>query len=137
MSDANKSVVRRWFKEGMEKGNLDISDELFADAYVLQMPGVTATGPEGLRELATSYRTAFPDLQFTNFDQMAEGDRVVSKWTAQGTHSGPLDGIAPTGKSVTVTGITISRLEGGKVVEDWQNFDELGMLRQIGAVPPA
>jgi len=65
-----KAVVRRWFDEVMEKGNLDFIDELFGEAYLFRMPGVTATNPEGLRELATSYRTAFRDLQFTNFDQM-------------------------------------------------------------------
>ena len=109
-----KAVVRRWFDEDMEKGNLDFIDELFAEAYLFRMPGVTATNPEGLRELATSYRTAFRDLQFTNFDQMADGDRVVTRWIARGTHSGALDGIATTGNSVAVTGIPISRLEGGK-----------------------
>ena len=137
MSDANKAVVRRWLEEAMEKGNLDIVDELFAETYVFRMPGATATGPEEMREIATSYKTAFPDMKITIDDQIAEGERVVTKWTAQGTHQGPLGDIYPTGKSVTMTGVLITRFVGGKPAEDWQNFDELGMLRQIGAMPPA
>tara|TARA_B100001123_G_C14654497_1_gene766983 strand:- start:91 stop:504 length:414 start_codon:yes stop_codon:yes gene_type:complete len=137
MSDANKAVVRRWLEEAMEKGNLDIVDELFAETYVFRTPGVTATGPGEMRALATSYKTAFPDMKVTIDDQISEGERVVTKWTSQGTHQGFLGDIPPTGNSVTMTGVLITRFVGGKPVEDWQNFDELGMLRQIGAVPPA
>ena len=137
MSDANKAVVRGWLEETMEKGNFDIVDELFAETYVFRMPGATATGPGEMRELATSYKTAFPDMKITIDDQIAEGERVVTKWTAQGTHQGSLGDISPTGNSVTMTGVLITRFVDGKPVEDWQNFDELGMLRQIGAVQPA
>ena len=137
MSDANKAVVRRWLEEAMEKGNIDIVDELFAETYVFRMPGATATGPGEMRELATSYKTAFPDMRVTIDDQIAEGERVATRWTAQATHQGPLGDIAPTGNSVTMTGVLIIRFVGGKPVENWQNLDELGMLRQIGAVLPA
>ncbi len=70
-------------------------------------------------------------------DQIAEGDRVVTRWTARGTHKGEWMGIAPTGKPVTVTGILISRFAGGRVVEEWENYDALGMMRQLGAVAGA
>ena len=137
VSDANKAVVRRWLEEAMEKGNLDIVDELFDETYVFRMPGAIAMGPREMRELATSYKTAFPDMKVTIDDQIAEGQRVVTRWTAQGTHQGPLGDISATGNSVTMTGVLITRFVEGKPVEDWKNFDKLGMLRQIGAVLPA
>ena len=88
MSDVNKAVVRRSLEEAMEKGNLDIVDELFDESYVFRMLGATETGPAEMRELATSYRTAFPDMRFTIDDQIAEGERVVTTCTAQATHQG-------------------------------------------------
>ncbi len=82
-----------------------------------------------------SYRTAFPGNQLTVEDYLAEGDTVVSRWTGRGTHKGDLMGIAPTGKQVTVTGISIQRIANGKIVEEWSNYDMLGMLQQLGVVP--
>ena len=138
MSDANKAVVRRWFDEGLNEKRLEAINELFAEAYVWHGPGeVLVNGQTGLRELAQSYLTAFPDLRLTIEHQVVEGEYVVTRVTARGTHNGPFGEIAPTGKTVAVTSIQISRLEAGKIVEDWQQFDELGMMRQIGAVPPA
>ena len=80
------------------------------------------------------YRTAFPDMRLTVEQQIAEGDLVVTRWTARGTHRGELFGAAPTNKQVTVQGITISRISSGKVVEDVASYDALGMLRQIGGI---
>ncbi len=82
------------------------------------------------------YRSAFPDLQATVEDQVAEGDKVASRFTFRGTHRGELAGIPPTGNQVEVTGIVISRIEGGKGAEDWSNYDALGMMQQLGVVPP-
>ena len=81
------------------------------------------------------YRIAFPDVHFTIDDLIAEGERVVIRWTVTGTHKGELQGIAPTGKHVTVTGMVMSRFVKGKVEEDWINFDALGLLQQLGVVP--
>jgi len=81
------------------------------------------------------YRTAFPDVHFTIEDQIAEGDRVVTRWTARGTHQGPLVGIPPTSKQVTMSGIAIYRLVDGKIVEQWGVNDMLGLLQQLGVVP--
>ena len=80
-------------------------------------------------------RSAFPDLRVTLEDDIAEGNKVVSRWRAQGTHQGELMGIAPTGNQMAITGITIDRIEEGKIVEEWENWDALGMMQQIGAVP--
>ena len=85
--------------------------------------------------LATMYRTAFPDLHFTVEDQIAEGDMVANRVTARGTHQGEFMGIAPTGKQVTVTGITIDRIAGDKLEESWASWDFLGLMQQLGAIP--
>ena len=138
MSEANRAVVRRWFNEIYNKKRLELMNELHAETYVWRGPGgVTVTSRDEMRELIGGYVAAFPDIHWTVEDQMADGDQVVTRWTARATHSEPFEGIAPTGNSVTFTGITISRLENGQLVEEWENFDELGMMRQIGALPAA
>ncbi len=137
MSEANKALVRRELEEVFSKGNLDTSEELYAPDYV----GHESTSPEeirgveGARQFAAIYRQAFPDLQVTVEDEVAEGDKVATRFTARGTHQGELEGIAPTGNRVEIAGIAISRIEGGKIAEDWSNFDALGLMQQIGAVP--
>ena len=138
MSEANKALVRRFYEEVLEKGNLTLVDELFASNYVYHEPTVgEVKGPEGIKQLAAMYRTAFPDLRMRIEDLVAEGDKVVSRWTGRGTHLGELMGVAPTGKQMTVTGMVISRIIGGKFVEDWENYDTLGMMQQLGALPAA
>ncbi len=138
MSTENKAAVRRGLEECLNKGNLAVVDELIAPSYVYHEPGVgEVRGPAGLKKLVTTYRSAFPDMHIVIDDQIAEGDRVVTRWTARGTHKGEWMGIAPTGKPVTVTGILISRFAGGRVVEEWENYDALGMMRQLGAVAGA
>lgn len=134
MSAENKAVVRRLFEEVWEKGNLAVADEIFAADYVHHDPSTPdfGRGPEGEKKRATLYRTAFPDLRLTIDDMIAEGDTVVTRWTARGTHKGELRGIAPTGKPVTVTGISVARFSGGKAAEQWVNWDALGMFAQLG-----
>jgi len=92
-------------------------------------------GTAGIKQFISIYRTAYPDTHFTVEDQVAEGDKVATRWTATGTHRGELMGIAPTGKRVTVTGIAITRVTNGKIVETWNNFDALGQLQQLGVIP--
>jgi steroid delta-isomerase-like uncharacterized protein len=94
-------------------------------------------GTEGARQLVEGYRGAFPDLHFTVEDQVAEGEKVVTRWTARATHQGELLSIPPSGNQVTIRGITIDRFSGGKMVESWDNYDALGMMQQIGAIPSA
>jgi steroid delta-isomerase-like uncharacterized protein len=132
----NKDIVRRLNEEPWT-GNLDIIDELVDPDYIGHDPSTPEPlrGPEGVKEFITTYRTAYSDGRITVDDQIAEGDRVATRWTGRGTHDGELMGIAPTGKQVTVPGLTISRLSNGKVVEEWTNWDTLGMLQQLGAIP--
>ncbi len=136
-TEANKAIARRFYEAGWNQGNLAIFDELLAPNYVLHDPGFPEPirGPEGFKQYYAGYRFAFPGNQITVEDYIAEGDTVVCRWTGHGTHKGELMGIAPTGKQVTVTGITIGRFVNGMFVESWSNFDALGMLQQLGVVP--
>ena len=106
-----------------------------ADIVMHRPGGVEINGHAGLRELVGNYLTAFPGCQLTIEDQIAEGDKVATRATFAGTHKGDLQGIAPTGKTVSVSVTFIDRLEGDKLAEEWINFDELAMLQQMGAVP--
>ena len=137
-SESHKTLVRRYYEEMWNTGDLALIDAWFAPSYANidpATPGGVVHGPEGMKQLVTAYRAAFPDLRFTIDDMIAEGDQVASRWTARGTHRGDLRGIPPTGLSVTVTGITFTRLDGGMIVEDRVNWDTLGLLQQLGAVP--
>jgi steroid delta-isomerase-like uncharacterized protein len=136
--EENKTVIRRFLKEIFEGGNLELADELFAPDYALHDPVVPqeVRGPEGIKQYVSMYRSAFPDTRFTVEDQISEGDRVVTRWTGQGTHQGELMGIPPTGAQVTVTGIEFDRVSEGKMQETWVSYDALGMMQQLGVVPP-
>jgi steroid delta-isomerase-like uncharacterized protein len=137
MSDANKTIARRVIDEIFNQGRIEVIDEIISADFVghdAALPEPTS-GPEGLRQTVAAYRGGFPDINIAIDDQVAEGDRVVTRWTARGTHDGDLWGIAPTAKQATVTGITIDRIEGGKIVESWTNWDTIGLLQQIGVVP--
>jgi len=134
-TEENKVNERRLVEEGWNQGNTAVFDELFAADYLGHDTSGPMHGPEGFKQFYATYRTAFPDTHLTIEDQIAEGDTVASRWTATGTHQGPLMGIPPSGKRVRVTGITISRYASGKIAEEWFSYDTLGMLQQIGAVP--
>ena len=137
MSEQNKAVSRRLVEDVFVGGNLDLAEELVDARFVghdVAMPE-PIRGPEGLKQQAKGYRDAFPDLQFTIEDQIAEGDQVVTRWTVTGTHKGDLFGMSPTGKQATITGITIDRFSGGKIAESWDNWDALGLMQQLGAIP--
>jgi len=135
-TDNNKGIVRRAIEEPW-KGSLDIVEELFASDYVGHDPSMPEPlrGPEGIKEFISTYRDAYPDARITVETQLAEGDLVATRWTGRGTHQGELMGIEPTGKQVTVSGLTLSRVQNGKIVEEFQNWDALGMMRQLGAIP--
>ena len=122
-AEENKAVIRRAAQAASSR-DFDAFDELMA-------PDVAAQYKEGIAE----FRRAFPDFRSTIEDQIAEGDKVVTRWTMRGTHREEFRGIAPTGGRITVTGMGIFRFsDEGKVVESWDNFDQLGMMRQLGAI---
>lgn len=135
MTDA-KDIVRQILEEPWN-GNWDVIDEFVAESYIGHDPSQPEPlrGPAGLKANLQQYIDGFEGARITVDEQFGEGDRVATRWTGRGTHTGEIAGIAATGKDVTVSGLTFSRLEGGKVVEEWTNWDTLGMLVQIGAVP--
>jgi steroid delta-isomerase-like uncharacterized protein len=136
-AEENKALVHRSFEEVFNQGNLDAVEEIFAPDYVLHDPTSPEEirGTEGMRQYVSMYRSAFPDLQQTIEDQIAEGEKVATRLTGRGTHQGELIGIPPTGNRVEVLGIVINRISGGKIAESWATYDALGMMQQIGAVP--
>jgi predicted SnoaL-like aldol condensation-catalyzing enzyme len=135
--EENKAVARRWFEDLFNAGILEVADEIIAADHVNHDPPLPdiPTGPEGQKQVVNLYGGAFTNAHISIEDQIAEGDRVATRWTGSGTHQGEFMGVAPTGNQVTVTGITINRISGGKIVESWTNYDALGMMQQIGAVP--
>jgi steroid delta-isomerase-like uncharacterized protein len=138
MSEQNKALSRRTFEEVWNQGNLGVIDELVAhDAtfYDANVPGGKFNGPSGMKQFVQIYRGAFPDVRITVNDQVADGDKVSTRWTATGTHKGELMGIAPTNKFATITGIDLERYQDGKVIEGWANYDMLGLLQQLDVVP--
>ena len=135
-TEDNKAISRRVFEEVWNKGNVADFIEHSDENTVFYPPaGPSLQGTEAFKQWVLLYRNAFPDLHFTIEDQIAEGDKVVTRWTARGTHKCKLMGISPTGKQVTVTGINFSHIVGGLYVEFWTNFDALGMMQQLGVIP--
>jgi len=137
MLEENKALVQRFVEEAFNKGNLDVADEVYAPRFFSHDPSTPEEerGPEDVKQFVNMYRSAFPDGRTIVEDLVAEGDKVAYRWTYRGTHQGELLGIAPTGKEVTITGITIDRISGDKIEEEWNNFDQLGMLQQLGVAP--
>jgi len=135
-TEQNKAVVRRFFEEGLSKTNNAVFDELLDPAFSLHgAPPGLPPGPAGLKLLVGMFRTAFPDYRDTLEEVMAEGDKVVARWTFRGTQQGDFQGVRPTGKEVVMTGISIFRLAGNKITDDWTVFDLLGLMQQLGVVP--
>ena len=136
MSDENKAVTRRFMDEIIAKKNLAVFDELVSPNVVAHhVPPGVAPNFQGWKGIVTMVLGAFPDVQATTDDMIAEGDMVVVRWTMQGTHKGDLMGIPPTGKAVSFTGMIMEHYSGGKIVEHWEQFDMVGMMQQIGVVP--
>jgi steroid delta-isomerase-like uncharacterized protein len=136
-AEENKAVARRWFEELFNAGNLEVADEIIAQDHINHDPTLPdiPPGPEGQKQIVNLYRGAFTNAHISIEEQLTEGDTVVTRWTARGTHQGELMGVPPTGNQVTITGITINRISGGKIAESWTNYDALGMMQQIGAIP--
>src|SRR5438105_8464992 len=136
--EQNKAIVRQWIEEGWNKGNPALIDELYAPDVVQTDPNspFPVTSSAALKAYVGSYLNAFPDLRFTIEDLLAEGDKVLWRFTSHGTHKGPLGPLPATGKTGTVTGMALFRLAHGRIAEVWVNVDVLGLLQQLGAIPP-
>ena len=138
-TEQNKTTARRWFSDIITQGQLVVADEIFAANHIAHdphaPPGGWPNGPEGMKMVATIFGGGFRDWNITIDDQIAEGDRVATRWIASATNSGPLMGMPATGKTVRVTGVNVTRLAHGTIAESWCNFDMLTLLQQIGAIP--
>ena len=134
-TDENRAVVRRYYQEVLEGGNIQLLEEMAIPDYDEHdpIPG-QSNGLEGLKQRVEMLRSAFQP-RFTLEDMIAEGDKVVVRWTNRGTHVGEFMGISPTGKSFSIAGIDIHRLSGGKMAEHWHVVDLFGQLQQLGLIP--
>ena len=130
--EENKAVVRRFFEEAWNQQNLNVIDEIFAATVVFNGQSITR---DALKQALGGRRAAFPDIQVTVDDQVAEGEKVSTRRTWRATHRGPYRGVAPTGKQVKWTQISVVRFSQGRIVEDWAVADELSILQQLGALP--
>ena len=130
--EGNKTLVERYVEEVLNGRNLDLVDDLFAASFVdhdSSMP--EARGPAGIKRLAAMAHASFPDLHFTIEDMIAEADKVVYRYTVRGTHQKEFMSIPATGKQISFTGIHIYRVADGKLQEEWENWDTLGLMRQL------
>jgi steroid delta-isomerase-like uncharacterized protein len=137
MSDHNITLIRRWFDEVWNEGRLETIRELMApDAVGIGQAGsaVVIRGPQQFEAFVEKLRGAFPDIHVTIEDAFCGDDRVVARWSATMTHSGDQLGIPASGKQVRITGISIARIANGQIVEGWDNWDQLALMREIGAI---
>jgi steroid delta-isomerase-like uncharacterized protein len=126
----HRAVDEIWNQE-----RYDLLPEFVASDFVIHAPHGDVRGRDGAAQFFAMLHQAFPDIHFTIEDQIADGDRVVTRWTATGTHQGEFQGIAPTNRQVRMTGTDIDRFAGGKVIECWTTTDDLGLMQQLGAIP--
>jgi steroid delta-isomerase-like uncharacterized protein len=136
-TDANKEAIRRLFVE-VDRGNIDVVADYYTPDYVDHTPSPIrrqAGGRDGIRQVLALFQRAFPDTRHTVEDLIAEGDKVVARVSARATHTGELFGHPPTGKIVTLSGITIYRLADGRIAERWAEHG-VGLLEQLGIAPP-
>jgi steroid delta-isomerase-like uncharacterized protein len=131
-SEANKAAVRDCF-DNASRGKFDTLPQIVTEDYVLHPEGIR--GADGLREMVEGYRAAFADLSLTVEHQFTEGDYVATRYTLRGRHDGELMGTPPSGNTIEVTGLTISRCRDGRIEEEWELVDVQGLLSQIGALP--
>jgi steroid delta-isomerase-like uncharacterized protein len=134
MSEQNKTLARRWFEDLFSRGDPAAANEILSAEFVDHLTHEDERGPEELKHYVSIYRSAFPDIQDTVEDIVAEGDKVVVRWKSSGTHQGEFMGVAPTGRHVTFTGMRLFRIADNKIVESWVNIDERGLQEQLGAV---
>jgi steroid delta-isomerase-like uncharacterized protein len=133
-TENNKEIARRFMEECWNKGDKDAMRDLIADKCRYHDPAFP--GVENVQQHITACRSAFPDLRFTIEDMIGERNEVVAHWTAHGTHKGPFLGMQPTNRSCTVSGTSISRIEGGKIVEHWADWNVMTLMEQLGVSAP-
>jgi predicted ester cyclase len=131
MTDSERDLGRRWFEQVWNQRRREAIAEMLTPDAVLHESGIDSIGPEGFYPFYDRLRATFPDLHVDVEDTIAEGDKICVRWSCTAKHTGGGLGIAPTGVTIHVTGISILRAAGGKLVEGWQNWDMMGMMEQI------
>jgi steroid delta-isomerase-like uncharacterized protein len=138
MYEENKQLAQRWFEEVWNQGLENSIDELLAEdgiAFGLAESGTPVHGPEQIKPFVRNLRDAFPDLHITIEDLVAEGDKIAVRFSATGSHKGHGLGFSPTGRPMKATGMTILQIANGKLRRGWNNWDQLGMMQQLGVAP--
>ena len=135
--EENKKVVQRFWKVWEVENFVDLIDELLAPDYINHSPGTPdqPAGPAGVKAVVSMFRSGMPDLRVTIDDMIAEGDKVATRYTIEGTHEGELFGVPPTGRRVSIESMTVERVSGGKIIEHRRITDTLDMMQQLGVVP--
>lgn len=139
-TETNKAIVQRYGEQVWNERRRDFFEEFYVENAVLHGTGAPSgprlgSGLEGIRTAYDRLLNAFPDIQITNDDVIAEGDKVVARWTLRGTHQGELRGIPATGKQVTQSGMSIFRLDNARIVEVWVQADNMSLMQQLGVIP--
>jgi steroid delta-isomerase-like uncharacterized protein len=138
MKDENEALIRRWFEEVWNRGRADAIDEMFAEDGIAHglsdESGSPLIGPAGFKKFHAKFREAFPDIVVTVEDTVSEGDKIAARCSVRAKHTGDSLGFAATNAPMEITGITIVRIEDGKIVEGWNNFDFMTMYKQLGAI---
>jgi steroid delta-isomerase-like uncharacterized protein len=138
MSADNKSIVRRLYEEVWNERKMEVLKELISPSHALHEPTNTSgskIGPEAYKRTINQFLTAFPDLRFAIEDTVSENDKVVACWTISGTHKGEYLGIPATDQKISIEGITVHHVAGGKIMDSFANWDALGLMQQLGVVP--
>lgn len=135
-TEQNKALVRRLFEEGVNQNKMSAADEIIAPNYVNHDFPAPAPGLEGFKMVVGMFRAAFPDIRITLEDSLAEGDKVMTRGHFTGTHQGAFMGVPPTGKKMMLKFIDEWRFENGKAVENWVQLDMMGLMQQLGVMPP-
>ncbi len=136
MSEDNKALARRSWEEIVNKRNPDAIEEIYAPDFVWHEPDGDIQGYEQAKQFVSTFFKGFPDINITVEDVIAEGNQAVSRYTIRGTHQGETEEFGPpTEKQMELKGITIHRIEDGKIVEEWERYDNLSVLQQLGLAP--
>jgi len=136
MSEQNKTLARRWFEDLFNRGDLDAAEEILSAEFVDHLPREEERGLEELKQYVMMCRAAFADIRDTIDELVAEGEKVVVRWTSRGSHQAEFMGVAPTGRHVRFSGMRLFRMAENKIAESWVNIDQLGLLEQLGIVIP-
>jgi steroid delta-isomerase-like uncharacterized protein len=134
-SEQAEAVAHRWHLEVVQEGNTGLADQILTPDVLIHVNGQEFRGVDAAKQLATALKTAFPDIRITHNEAIVSGDRVVIRWTSDQTHGGDYFGTPASGKRIQIEGLDLFHLRDGTIAEMWIEFDNLGVLQQMGAVP--